>query len=728
VDVSSVVVDIDGEAMEAVAPFLSSIKNQALVHTSHRHTQEEVRLRVWFPLSRPVLAKDWPRFWPRAMAYLGCTEIADPACKDCGRWYYDPSHPPEAPWMREEIPGPLLDVDAVWAVALAEPPPTPEEGTTAIDRETIKSWVSRLSRKAGMSDLVAPLRLVLDGEPWCTTEGRRHLVARTLTMAIAAEFPGLSPASLGAFFAPSCALMGGEFTPDYIAGLYRGAVRRVSEHEHERAQAKALAERESISLATGGKREQPYRQEEINTWKSEAGGELVKTWIVQKDGAYFARVEGDYSGPYTSKEALTALRRDLCPAQEVGAIQLETVGSTGLPAPKSLQQLANDYGTVVKEVNYSYLATKARLDRKRSRLTLACAPRADLEPAYHEGVDRWLRVFAGSQYAQLAGWIAAVTRLGSPLPILLLVGPPAVGKSALAAGLSRLWQHGMPTELDICMAPFNADMRHCPLAFADEGIPQDFRGRPRTVVLRRIVQERKRAINAKFLPNMELEGCIRVIVAANNLDVIRTDENLTMSDIAAVSERFLQIPITAEAGQFIKDVGTTEFGKWVEHDLPRHALWLRDSIPPQVNAPRFTIETGEDRNLAYTLSTSSPQVSDVCAWIVNFLDHPEKLKLRTDPLAKQVTVKEGRILVSARALTRHWDVYSQRSTTEYRIGRGLDSITVEKVKVVHSGRPVILRAIDQDALLCWAKSAGREEEEVLESIQALEGGTKELLS
>lgn len=101
-------------------------------HTTHSHLAKPdcPKFRLAVPLSRPVPRADWPAFWGWAsVRFPG----ADPACKNPGRIYYLPSHPPgagPAAWASSGDGAPI-DVDAAMLeiaqarAALPTPPPPP---------------------------------------------------------------------------------------------------------------------------------------------------------------------------------------------------------------------------------------------------------------------------------------------------------------------------------------------------------------------------------------------------------------------------------------------------------------------------------------------------------------------------------------------------------------------------------------------------------------------------
>jgi hypothetical protein len=80
-----------------------------------------IRCRLVFPLSRPVLGKEWPKFWERAVRHLGLKTLADLQCKDSSRLFFHTYPQGQLATFREWCDtlssgvGAALDVDAILA-------------------------------------------------------------------------------------------------------------------------------------------------------------------------------------------------------------------------------------------------------------------------------------------------------------------------------------------------------------------------------------------------------------------------------------------------------------------------------------------------------------------------------------------------------------------------------------------------------------------------------------
>lgn len=96
--VSMFVVDSDGGATLEQLEALGERDGYSLMrwgHTSYSHSSEETKGRVVFPLLEPVPVRRWGLFWSSATQWVESFGIKnDPATKDIGRFWFDPSFPP----------------------------------------------------------------------------------------------------------------------------------------------------------------------------------------------------------------------------------------------------------------------------------------------------------------------------------------------------------------------------------------------------------------------------------------------------------------------------------------------------------------------------------------------------------------------------------------------------------------------------------------------------------
>lgn len=90
---------------EGLLPGVSGV-----TYTTFRHTPEHPKLRVIFPLSRPVDADEYARVWAWAADKITKTRVLDESTRDASRFWYLPSHPPGAAYEWHELSGTALNV------------------------------------------------------------------------------------------------------------------------------------------------------------------------------------------------------------------------------------------------------------------------------------------------------------------------------------------------------------------------------------------------------------------------------------------------------------------------------------------------------------------------------------------------------------------------------------------------------------------------------------------
>ena len=397
--------------------------------------------------------------------------------------------------------------------------------------------------------------------------------------------------------------------------------------------------------------------------------ELFRLLIIQyKEVFWIWNQEAGAFGPSRSHlELEIAVRDELA---NIGGATWYTEDENGKVKRKTLLRFRSDYSTVADRFIYDLTARATEYDIDAKTLFVAAAPLRDLTPTFHPGVQSWLELLGGDQADKLLDWVATITDLTRPSCALYISGPPGAGKSMLADGLARLWNpHGGPTSLKHVLSHFNADLLTCPLIHADERLPVG----TQTTELRDLVASSTRKVSAKYMPNAELRGAIRLLLTSNPPTLLETStEHQGHDDVAAVATRFLHIPTTQKPVLFLEKLGGRQSTEgWVDKDIiAKHALWLRDCRSVST-AGRFLVE-GHKTEMHRSLVVAGPVTALVLEWITKFLMRPMPNVVQN----QQVVCGNGKLLVSTLAITEHWEHYISShpvySTT--RIGRAMHSI------------------------------------------------------
>ena len=695
----------------------------ALAYTTWRHHEDPMRFRVVVPFTEEVRPEDWPLVWASFSDALG--GHCDPKCTDLSRIYFAMYAPPgtQASNWHHVFQGSHVDPHSLRPHL--EPLPgeePPEEPTDILTRETIEAFAKILRRKSDpyQVEMGRVLSLVTKGEAFAEPGNIDNTLFK-LCAVLAERFPQGDPESVGSVFALSLQLMA-KRDPAYAMTSKQAAKKFAWCQDKNRKAALAKQQEASdrqkalIADAFGNGRTHPYTDEELRTLGHHP------RWLVQKGRSYYTLISGQYKGPYIADEAFNVAIRDLAPAVTAG-VELFTITRAGEIAPKPLGQLVREYGYVVDYVAASLSAQKSYLDEPTKTLVEAPCPLRPITPKYHPLVDEWLGLMAGIRADYLRKWIAAVTLLEVPCTALFLTGAGNTGKSLLARGLARLWvKSATPTPLQDVITGFNDALLDCPLVFADETLPTDHRGRVMNAELRQFIQERSRKLRRKYLASATMTGAARLIIAANNEEVLSTTENLSNHDISATVERYLHIPTSHDAIPFLK---ANQPNDWVEQDLiAQHALWLRDNLQWKSNG-RFLVQS-DDRALQARLATGSGVRSAVCQFLVSYLMDPGKID--NDPRGRfWIRVYKGWLYANTQALVRCWDHYvtNERCPTTGRLAAALSSLSVDgrlRLQMPDGKRPNY-RQIDPTHLFAWADRAQYATREELE--EALQTNTED---
>lgn len=453
----------------------------------------------------------------------------------------------------------------------------------------------------------------------------------------------------------------------------------------------------------------PYTDAEIGGFAAQQNTtpqNFSKRWIIQKGQNFYVYINGDYQLPLSAPELDVSLPRDLAPAVANGYVKLDTLSAKGEPRKKSTKEILADYASVARTVvarldlGYSYY------DEDTQTFYEASCPIRPLIPQFNADVDQWLRLLGNSKADQLLDWVATVTRLDRQSSALYLQGSPGVGKSLIEQGLARLWHRGSPTELVRVLGDWTADISRCPLICADEQIPNSFKGQRSSAELRALIGNSSRTLTRKYAHNADLVGAVRLILSANNADMLVFEESLSQDDLEAIAGRFLHISCKNQLGAtckaFLNGIDTTG---WVDDDIiAKHALWLRDNrivIPGK----RFMVE-GSARDVSKQLATRGGVAGRVAEWLVRYLCETPTSTLaakQSSPQQKDLCrVGNGRYLVNTNAIVTFWEQYSKSKVTPTTptVGAALRNLSTRQAR---AGSKRFFE-IDIEAISQWAEA------------------------
>lgn len=673
---------------------------EAVVYTTHRHGADPrgPRLRAIVPLAAPLDPAAYWSLWDVLDA--ACGNVGDQKARDPWRLHYLPStwHEggtgggvAEAVRLRGMLLDPLAALaargaylDGLGRVAVpgaAGPgaPPADPHGPGAQRRVAmILGGVKRTD------PLHAAAQAVLRGEALAAEGGRADAV-RDLTWLLAERDAGLPPEAVADVFGPALAASGADApTPQHAAEAYARAAQ---------------------------KHRQGYGPEELAAIATREGLEpddLARAWIVQKDSTYWALGPRGFEGPYSKDEARPAVARALRRAP----VMLEAVApTTGAVRRRNVGELVEDHGTVALRVVADLAAQATRWYPASRTLVEAVRPLRNLEPRWDGGIEAWLADLGGDQSGKLLDWLCVFPDLRQLLAALYLHGSEGLGKTLVAAGLARLWHDGPPVPITSAMGSFPEELTVCPVILADEDMPRrTSRGAPATSFLRTLLSISERFVERKHRTSATLRGALRLVMAANNEDMLAHDGMaLTSKDIEALTKRFLFL----EPARTAQQVPPERYTEWVLRDgLARHVLALAAGRRPTQDG-RFWVR-GDPEAVRRILVRSSDWNSRVCEWLVRYLLRPEPFESRRSGLTRRGSAGDpnappGTLLVNDDAVVGALSLYVQtkESPDTRQISAALRAVsTDERRQLRHDGRRVRYRMVDVRALEAWASQHG----------------------
>lgn len=381
--------------------------------------------------------------------------------------------------------------------------------------------------------------------------------------------------------------------------------------------------------------------------------QILKASIVQYRSNYFAYRFRDarYQGPYTKEEFLTQLKGDWENADEAFALEYEN--DKGELKDKTLVRVLKEYATGAKKLIGHIDLDQSYFDIERLTFHDAKCPPRVTEARFDPAIDEWLRLLGGEKADQLLNWVATAFENDRQSPALYLEGPPSVGKNLLADGLSRRFRESGPAQFTAIIEN-NSDMFACPMILLDEGLPR--KASQTSAFIRNLIASSEHTFREKYIVNHKVQGCVRLMIAANNDRVLAqlANEDLSEVDIDAITDRFLHIKTDEAAAEWIREVNKIDrsiIDRWKTDDLmAKHALWLyQNRFVPQ--GRRFRID-GEAEEIARALIVRGDKQEMVLEWLARFVLMPKLLvdfykQNKKQPLAM---VGNGQLLVNVQAI------------------------------------------------------------------------------
>ncbi len=322
--------------------------------------------------------------------------------------------------------------------------------------------------------------------------------------------------------------------------------------------------------------------------------------------------------------------------------------------PRAVSEYLADYGRQAVEVVVEMGRERAiyQPDVNGGTLLDGCCVVVDIPAQRDEDVEEWLKHFAGDYHEKLLDWVATATRLDRPTCALYIEGPPGTGKGMFASGMASIWGSGATSYAD-ATGKFNSALTRNPVVLVDE-MSQAFDGGDGfSAGFRTLIGESSRQLRRKNLPSSTLRGCPRLIVAANNANALKLNEDLGREDLLAIAERVLHFKTGQSPRDFINFMGGREFtAGWVldaqgrPGKIAKHAKYLAQTRKVKTGS-RFLVQ-GEIADWHRDLMGNSGLPGATLAALAHFIDRDRPID--------GIEISGAFIYVNVPALRGQWGV------------------------------------------------------------------------
>jgi hypothetical protein len=687
---------IDEAGLEKVVDALKLY--EWVVYTTHKHgsivAAGAMKVRIILPLSEALPRTQHKAAWLALQRLVG--GVNDEQTKNVARVFYLPTtfdasvawaHRNEGEWLNAKT-------------LISNLGPLKERELSSLGASELARLLDT-SRPGGRLQEMA--RAVVNGQTFAEP-GKRHAAILELTMWLAkkSRHQPFTDEALAEVFEPSLeafrARDGEGPNSAEISQAYQGALTKKVEEAFER-QAHGLdrytdEDLERIAKVAGV----PYEPGAV-------AQALQHRWIIHaSDQTYYILAhDGGYRGPFGAAIGRTA------------AVELLARSPVLLNEPseysmrrRPLQELAEDFGSAASSTVVDLTADITHYDEQRRVVHEAARPlRKHLVPVYNEGIDRWLRVFAGPDYEKLCDWLACAPDLSKMLCALYLSGGPAAGKTIFAMGVSQLWADSPANFNEAFGSSFNEELLRCPLVLADEDFGQaKWKKTDVTGQIRSMISTLDRTVTRKYMAPTAMRGAVRLVIAANNDYLLSSRETLSGQDLEAIAQRFLYIRAPENSAEHMAAIPGEVKEGWKRNGIAQHALWLQTNRSVE-RGRRFWVE-GDVTQMHRLMTITSDWTSRACEWLVRFLMNPKPYANRRDGL---VRAGSGKLLVNEQAIIDGWTIYfGERTRIEpetAKIGAALRAIAKpERPCLRWGGKRLRYRDVVVDTLFAWSEAHG----------------------
>lgn len=366
-------------------------------------------------------------------------------------------------------------------------------------------------------------------------------------------------------------------------------------------------------------------------------------------------------------------------------------------------EIMHRYSSGVKRSVFRYTPGTSYDDVTGTLTTTLTDVHPQLKPEFNKEVDDWLDMLGGDNAWRIKDWLSVLFQYDYPVCALYLEGAPGVGKGLLVESLAQIWSGKFCGFSELTKA-FDQRILETPLIWADE-IAEGAVGKSMSAAFRKIVGSSVHDVSVKYESNMELHGCPRVMITANNSNAIRFMENMSGDDIEAVVTRFGHVMCNPETEQYLLDLGgrrhTLDWSKGL--GIANHVAWMNENYVLPEKTGRYLIP-GWARDFAENLVAHGSMQGEVQDAIVRYLTAHV---VKGQPIKGMCTWHEGSLGVNTTVLQDSWSLLmgdKAKVPSRSQINKTAKSLCHGHVrKRTKTGQSLRYRLVKMDSLVRYAE-------------------------
>ena len=608
-------------------------------YTSFRNNYEKGKIKVRFilELEHSIPANQWKAF-NLLFDFTYTNNMNDDACKSISQAFFMPAHnlaentfctmsyhdggtvPVMEGFRKEDEENELTEL------ALMD---FEQSETVNVHKEELISLCDRLDNHIVESNrmVATPLRELIETGNFDETHLGNHNGLLKMSSTIGRAFPDMDMSSLYPLFEKSQEDKSNNYDEEEL-------IRTITYGFSQGAKYKVFQERKKEELAISNVKNISEDILERCGDMDIAPSDFYKYLIIVVAKHYYIyHPKKQQYVKYTKDHTLVAIKKlldgvNICGSHGVVSMFEKIESPKGATfRPKGLDQLIEQHGLVCRDVK-GFMDSSFKREFFHPETEIfheQIMRRRDIKPKFNQNVDTWLRSlgdYDDETYYDLCTWIKYGLNLDEQLSILYFSGPAGTGKSMFPHIMARNWTvYGVTPAQNVLGQTHNAQIKDCPIVLADEALPSNVNFGGIADVLRDFVSKELHTLRLMHTDGFKIKGYLRLILSANNPNILSIDGNQTMNDIKAISDRFFYLNVSQKAADFINKLNDDNWGEvstWKGEDVAiAHFIWLEQNIKIIKKRTRFGISKGEDfvRKIIKTNTVGSDILSTVISYL-----------------------------------------------------------------------------------------------------------------